>query len=989
MKRLLTVILVILAGCTRFEDIGPAGNAVKEFAVTKSESATTRAHYDEATRELYWKDGDGYFFYTYGPSAISAVTSGTLPTASSRTEVIPVTYDYPAHKEVTIGSVGTKVGAISSFTRESVTFTNGIPVVQDGTIDGSYVNIGTAHLPEDDRVTLASCQAYISFNLLDLTVGGKQTAFFTLESLGGETVCGDATYTVASSEGAPVGDAKKITVKVNNLAEETDYYVALAPGTYSKGLRILLYDSGTVDPQTGAITDGHINGYVDTDPDLPVLPGRILSLGELTFHKTVPATSAASLSVHPSDVHIVNIADYTQTKKLWIDFAPSDMTDIEIELSREGVVSAVRGPDEEYNDGTGLKKYLTVLVTPICPAITEPSTEEICLLTIRDKYPAPGTVAAETECVVTVGMWFDLGLDKLWGATNLTNHGSTEVSDPAWETEICAKGDLFPWGWKKCRPLLSDITKLWRWGEWSAYWTGAENPPVLSLEGKNSQGGDKYTWPQVQMKSGRYASPNPAVLLPVDDVCQMIPGGGVIPAVADFTELIGHSVCHSSYLFNNRLFARFESTVPFYEDVELLFYYGGTLSLYGGSLSDQVSMVYWSSGLREDYENVDYIDSVNKYISGSHDDYLDGWAYMDQSFGWNGTGLNWVHQYEKNMIRAGAWYLNGQGNIGCTAVYSGGNVKAVKAKQPSDVIGIAGEYPGVEWDIPRPDALPGVFTVGKGPDGIAGTADDVKVRFSKGNLFARRPSTVMPGSDPASPWTWGFYDRQYLYNSLNTGSSRTATASDSEIDLFTWGYGSWSTDPTGNTHLTGKAEDSNFTINNTTNEDWGSLIGDGQTWRTLTKPEWDYLISTRPDSFAKAVVNGVNGILLLPDSYRHPSGVDAIAGVNVKNVLYSANSYYGDDWTALENSGVVFLPAAGYRDASAVGSVNADCCYWSATASASGSGNMFGVNIDSVANSVSVSGITCSRGCSVRLVTPVTPKETDIIDPYGDGGLIK
>ena len=972
MKRFLTAILVVLAGCTRFEDVGPAGNAVKEFAVTKSESATTRAHYDETTRELYWKDGDGYFFYTYGPSAISAVTSGTLPTASSRTETIPVTYDYPAHKEVTIGSVGTKVGAISSFTRESVTFTNGIPVVQDGTIDGSYVNIGTAHLPDDDRVTLASCQAYISFNLLDLTVGDRPTAFFTVETLGGEALCGDATYTVASSEGVPEGDATKITVKADGaIAKETEYYVALAPGTYARGLRIVLYDSGTVDPQTGAITDGHINGYVDTDPDLPVLPGRILSLGELTFHKTVPATSADSLAVHPSDVHIVNLADYTQTKKLWIDFAPSDMTDIEIELSREGVVSAVRGPDEEYNDGTGLKKYMTVLVTPICPAITEPSTEEVCLLTIRDKYPAPGTVAAETECVVTVGMWFDLGLGKLWGATNLTNHGSTEVSDPAWETEICAKGDLFPWGWKKCRPLIG-ITQHWKWAKWAENWTG-DDKPIFNIPESNAG-----TWPGVKMTGGKYFEGEP-VLKPEDDVCLMIPGGGETPSVADIDSLIGNSSFTSSYLYNGKLFGRFVSRKPFYEDVELLFYYGGTLSLFGGGLGDQVDMVYWSKALHE--SETETITNMDSYYTTER--------YMDTSYGWSNNQLNWVHQYGNGSTykRSGAWYLSAKGKIGCAAVYSGGNVKAVKAKQPSDVIGIAGEYPGQEWDIPRPDALPGVFTVGTGSDGIAGTADDVKVRFSKGNLFARHASTVMPGSDPASPWTWGFYNLQYQYNSLNTGSSRTASASDSEIDLFTWGYGSWSTDPVckTNAYVTGIAQDSAFSQA----QDWGSLIGDGQTWRTLTKPEWDYLISTRPDSFAKAVVNGVNGILLLPDSYRHPSGVDAIAGVNVKNVLYSANSYYGDDWTALENSGVVFLPAAGYRDASAVGSVNADCCYWSATASASGSGNMFGVNIDSVANSVSVSGITCSRGCSVRLVTPVTPKETDIIDPYGDGGLIK
>ena len=102
-------------------------------------------------------------------------------------------------------------------------------------------------------------------------------------------------------------------------------------------------------------------------------------------------------------------------------------------------------------------------------------------------------------------------------------------------------------------------------------------------------------------------------------------------------------------------------------------------------------------------------------------------------------------------------------------------------------------------------------------------------------------------------------------------------------------------------------------VNDSRNYDWGvyNPIANGGNqagqWRTLTKDEWDYLISGRPSASSLrrgCTVNGVKGLLLLPDGWSAPVGF----------VFNADNVYEGDDWTALEASGCVFLPAAGYHN---------------------------------------------------------------------------
>ena len=119
------------------------------------------------------------------------------------------------------------------------------------------------------------------------------------------------------------------------------------------------------------------------------------------------------------------------------------------------------------------------------------------------------------------------------------------------------------------------------------------------------------------------------------------------------------------------------------------------------------------------------------------------------------------------------------------------------------------------------------------------------------------------------------------------------------------------------------------------NSDWGvyNPISNGgdqpNQWRTLSKDEWVYLFNTRTSAsnirFAKANVNDVNGVILLPDhwnsSYYELSETNAIAA------SYSSNTITASEWEFLELLGAVFLPATGNRFGTSSSSVNATYAY--------------------------------------------------------------
>ena len=170
-----------------------------------------------------------------------------------------------------------------------------------------------------------------------------------------------------------------------------------------------------------------------------------------------------------------------------------------------------------------------------------------------------------------------------------------------------------------------------------------------------------------------------------------------------------------------------------------------------------------------------------------------------------------------------------------------------------------------------------------------------QVYFSSANL------QYHPAND-----LWRFAPSQLDY--IGSGNKKISSTYNSWLDLFDWTLSDWSS----------------------------NQIGDDvpNTWRTLTKDEWLYLLDTRTNAFSLrgvAQVNGVNGWILLPDSWTSPAGITFKSGFHDEYGYAAYQTFTADQWSKMEVAGAVFLPAAGYRYGSDVLGVQDYGYYWSAT----------------------------------------------------------
>ena len=212
---------------------------------------------------------------------------------------------------------------------------------------------------------------------------------------------------------------------------------------------------------------------------------------------------------------------------------------------------------------------------------------------------------------------------------------------------------------------------------------------------------------------------------------------------------------------------------------------------------------------------------------------------------------------------------------------------------------------------PSYDETPGI--------GTFSVSADKQVTFSKGNLQYTQSTD-----------TWSFADNQYDY----LGEANIAIDADvlaDKVDLF-----GWSTSATNFGVST--SEDNNDYSGSFV--DWGTnQIGSDapNTWRTLSYDEWYYLRYNRTNAdnlVGVAQVNGVNGLILLPDNWTCPAGVTFKSGFHSSyGVDYYAayQTFTAAEWSKLEAAGAVFLPASGYRGGPDVNEVQYCSIYWSAT----------------------------------------------------------
>ena len=220
---------------------------------------------------------------------------------------------------------------------------------------------------------------------------------------------------------------------------------------------------------------------------------------------------------------------------------------------------------------------------------------------------------------------------------------------------------------------------------------------------------------------------------------------------------------------------------------------------------------------------------------------------------------------------------------------------------------------GINFKTPPAGACNGTFTVNSNGD---------KVWFSNGNL------QYQIGTN-----TWRFASYQYSY--IGNNNKYISSTYQGSIDLFGWGtsgynhgavcYQPWSTSQTKSDYYAYGYKYKNL-YEQTGQADWGynAISNGGNTensgWRTLTKDEWEYVFNTRNTTsgirYAKANVNGNNGVILLPDNWN--SSTYNLSNTNTQNASFSSNTLDDIAWNTLQPTGAVFLPAAGYRDGTTV-----------------------------------------------------------------------
>ena len=229
-------------------------------------------------------------------------------------------------------------------------------------------------------------------------------------------------------------------------------------------------------------------------------------------------------------------------------------------------------------------------------------------------------------------------------------------------------------------------------------------------------------------------------------------------------------------------------------------------------------------------------------------------------------------------------------------------------------------------------AIRGLFTVNNNGD---------QVYFSQGNLQYQ-----------ASSNTWRFAEHQWDFvggidtitgeehgnvfdNGIKSDNALISPSYDGWIDLYGWAsnghdhgavcYQPWSTSVDYNDYHAYGGFSYNL-YDQTGQAEWGyNAISNGGNvedngWRTPTWEEWHYVFFSRTTvsdiRFAKGIVNGVMGVILLPDEWD--VNIYALNDVNQEYAFFTSNEITQSDWEEfLEVNGVAFLPAAGIRYKSA------------------------------------------------------------------------
>ena len=249
-----------------------------------------------------------------------------------------------------------------------------------------------------------------------------------------------------------------------------------------------------------------------------------------------------------------------------------------------------------------------------------------------------------------------------------------------------------------------------------------------------------------------------------------------------------------------------------------------------------------------------------------------------------------------NMYRSVQVVITAEDGSVCTKTLKDGIGLNIYRSQTSDFVFGENDLDFVPGGVPT-GALNGLFSV----------SANKQVYFSMGNLQYDGANDV---------WQFAAAQTEFL------GAQNNNPTATSVVDLFGWGTSNYNGKAPYMTSTTGT--DYGFGTNRNitaTQYDWGvnNAIANGgneaNVWRTLTTQEWSYLLSGRTNATALrgiAKVDGVNGIVILPDMWTLPEGMTFNAGSS-KTAGWNHNVYTAAEWAQMEAAGAAFLPCNGCR----------------------------------------------------------------------------
>ena len=173
--------------------------------------------------------------------------------------------------------------------------------------------------------------------------------------------------------------------------------------------------------------------------------------------------------------------------------------------------------------------------------------------------------------------------------------------------------------------------------------------------------------------------------------------------------------------------------------------------------------------------------------------------------------------------------------------------------------------------------------------GLFSINDSTQVCFSPGNLQYQ-----------ASTDTWRFAENQWEY--IGEDNANISETYDGWIDLFGWGTGD---KPTYTSTYAYDTAYHNFV-------DWGTnSISNGMEyqWYALNDMDWHYLLAFRDTKsgirYAAATVNGIKGLILLPDNWD--ASIYTFVGYNYNESTFDTHVITASQWKTLEMYGAIFF----------------------------------------------------------------------------------